>query len=60
MLGLNLRSIKRMGTKAAVFGDAFTIITPVNVTVRRARIAVDVTIDGQTFRQQAEALVTLI
>ncbi len=38
----------------------FTVSTPKGVTVRRARIAVDVTIDNQPFGQQAEALITII
>lgn len=37
----------------------FTLKTPFNLTVRRARIALDITIDGQKFGQQAEALVTV-
>ncbi len=36
----------------------FQICPPPNVTVRRARIGVDVNLNGQAFGQQAEALVT--
>jgi glyoxylase-like metal-dependent hydrolase (beta-lactamase superfamily II) len=38
----------------------FKVIAPEDKTMRRARIAVDVTIDGHRFGQQAEALVTII
>lgn len=37
----------------------FTIVPQADLTVRRARIAVDVTIEGTRFGQQAEALITL-
>ncbi|HSL42797.1 MAG TPA: MBL fold metallo-hydrolase [Anaerolineales bacterium] len=35
-------------------------VTPADVAIRRARLAVDLTIDGQRFGQQAEALVTVV
>ena len=38
----------------------FNINPPADLTVRRARIAVDLTIAGQRFGQQAEALVTIM
>ncbi|MEJ5198645.1 MAG: ATP-binding cassette domain-containing protein [Anaerolineae bacterium] len=38
----------------------FTIIPPPTITIRRGRIAVDVTINGRRFGQQAEALVTVV
>jgi len=38
---------------------AFTVTPPDGLTVHRARIAVDVTVSGQRFGQQAEALVTV-
>jgi glyoxylase-like metal-dependent hydrolase (beta-lactamase superfamily II) len=37
----------------------FELTPPIGLSVRRARIAVDVTIAGQRFGQQAEALVTV-
>jgi glyoxylase-like metal-dependent hydrolase (beta-lactamase superfamily II) len=36
-----------------------TLMTPSAITARRARIAVDLTIDGRRFGQQAEALITI-
>ena len=39
---------------------SFKVTPPPNLTVRRARLAVDLTIAGQRFGQQAEALVTVI
>ena len=44
----------------SVHSAQFTITTPKGVTVRCARIAVDVTIDSHPFGQQAEALITII
>lgn len=44
----------------AVQTVTFTVTTPTGITARRARIAVDVTVDGQAFGQQAEALITLL
>ena len=38
---------------------SFQVTPPSGVTVRRARIAVDLTIAGQRFGQQAEALITV-
>jgi glyoxylase-like metal-dependent hydrolase (beta-lactamase superfamily II) len=38
----------------------FRVTPPLDLTVRRARIAVDLTIAGQRFGQQAEALVTVV
>jgi hypothetical protein len=37
----------------------FTVISPSGTTVRRARLAADITINGQPWGQQAEALVTV-
>jgi hypothetical protein len=37
----------------------FRVTPPPNLTVRRARLAVDLTIDGRRFGQQAEALVNI-
>jgi glyoxylase-like metal-dependent hydrolase (beta-lactamase superfamily II) len=37
----------------------FHVTPPVGLNVRRARVAVDLTIDGRRFGQQAEALVTV-
>jgi hypothetical protein len=39
--------------------NRFEVSTPAGRVIRRARIAADVTIAGQPFGQQAEALVTL-
>src|SRR5687768_4843864 len=39
---------------------SFSVTPPVALAVRRARIAVDLTVAGQRFGQQAEALVTVI
>jgi glyoxylase-like metal-dependent hydrolase (beta-lactamase superfamily II) len=39
--------------------QAFTVTAPPGLTVRRARLAADLTVNGQRFGQQAEALVTL-
>jgi hypothetical protein len=38
----------------------FRLTPPSGLTVRRARVAADVTIGGQPFGQQAEALVTVV
>ena len=38
---------------------SFKVTPPPGLSVRRARIAVDLTVDGQRFGQQAEALVTV-
>ena len=38
----------------------FTITTPEGLTVPRARIAGDITIDNHPFAQQAEALITIV
>jgi glyoxylase-like metal-dependent hydrolase (beta-lactamase superfamily II) len=43
-----------------VHQPSFKIIPPSGLAVRRARIAVDITIAGQRFGQQAEALVTVL
>ena len=39
---------------------SFSVTPPAGLAVRRARIAVDLTVAGQRFGQQAEALVTVI
>jgi glyoxylase-like metal-dependent hydrolase (beta-lactamase superfamily II) len=41
-------------------GQLTFTVTPIGPAIRRARIAVDLTIAGQRFGQQAEALVTLL
>jgi hypothetical protein len=38
---------------------SFSVTPPVGLTVRRARIALELTVAGQRFGQQAEALVTI-
>lgn len=43
----------------AVATNHFEVSTPAGRVLRRARIAADVSVDGQPFGQQAEALVTL-
>jgi hypothetical protein len=39
---------------------SFQVTPPADLTVRRARLAIDLTIAGQRFGQQAEALVTIL
>jgi hypothetical protein len=39
---------------------SFSISVPEGQPIRRARLAIDVTIGGKRFGQQAEALVTLV
>jgi glyoxylase-like metal-dependent hydrolase (beta-lactamase superfamily II) len=39
---------------------SFKITTPSGISVRRARLAVDITVAGQRFGKQAEALVTIL
>jgi glyoxylase-like metal-dependent hydrolase (beta-lactamase superfamily II) len=45
---------------AAVHHVSFQVTPPPGLVVRRARIAIDLTVAGQRFGQQAEALVTVI
>ncbi|MGC9468491.1 MAG: MBL fold metallo-hydrolase [Anaerolineae bacterium] len=39
---------------------SFRVLPPAGISVRRARLAVDVTVNDQRFGQQAEALVTVV
>jgi glyoxylase-like metal-dependent hydrolase (beta-lactamase superfamily II) len=45
---------------SGVYQLSFKVIPPPDLTMRRARLGIDVTIAGQRFGQQAEALVTVI
>ena len=45
---------------AHIFLPYFHVTPPLNLTIRCARIAADLTIAGQRFGQQAEALTTVL
>ena len=58
--GWEVEQIEQTLQISEVHQPSFKITPPAGLAVRRARIAVDITIGGQRFGQQAEALITVI
>jgi glyoxylase-like metal-dependent hydrolase (beta-lactamase superfamily II) len=58
--GWNVEPAEQTQQVNGVHRLSFSVTPPDGLSIRRARIAVDITIAGQRFGQQAEALVTVI
>jgi hypothetical protein len=57
--GWNVEPVEHTLHMTGIHHISFKVTLPAGLAVRRARIAVDLTIAGQRFGQQAEALVTV-
>lgn len=58
--GWDADPVEQTGQISGVQQFSFSVTPPAGSTARRARIAVDITIAGRHFGQQAEALVTVV
>ncbi|HSL28544.1 MAG TPA: MBL fold metallo-hydrolase [Anaerolineales bacterium] len=58
--GWSAEPVEQMQQITGTHHVSFKVSSPPGGTIRRARVAVDITIAGQRFGQQAEALVTVI
>lgn len=58
--GWDADPVEQTGQISGVQQFSFSVTPPAGSTARRARIAVDITIAGRRFGQQAEALVTVV
>ncbi|HET6823852.1 MAG TPA: MBL fold metallo-hydrolase [Anaerolineales bacterium] len=58
--GWEVEPVEQTKQISSVHQSSFSVTPPAGLAVRHARIAVDLTIAGQRFGQQAEALVTVL